>query len=32
MDFFVSAGGQENDPHRLDHDGDGIPCEAFLDC
>lgn len=26
-DFFVAAGGPSRDPHRLDVDNDGIPCE-----
>ena len=26
--FFVQAGGPESDPHRLDGDNNGIPCEA----
>ncbi len=28
-EFFVRAGGPENDPHRLDNDSDGIPCESL---
>ena len=28
--FYEAAGGPESDPHRLDRDRDGIPCEAFL--
>ena len=27
--FFVQAGGPESDPHRLDGDNNGIPCEAL---
>ena len=27
--FFVAAGGPGRDPHRLDRDRDGIPCEAL---
>lgn len=27
--FFESAGGPERDPHRLDGDGDGVPCESL---
>ena len=29
QDFFLSAGGPESDPHRLDSDGDGIACEGL---
>ena len=29
QDFFLSAGGPESDPHRLDRDGDGIACEGL---
>ena len=28
-EFFLQAGGPENDPHRLDNDSDGIPCESL---
>ena len=28
--FFKAAGGPTRDPHRLDGDNDGIPCEALL--
>lgn len=28
-DFFIAAGGPEKDPHRLDREGDGIPCESL---
>ncbi|MCI0837946.1 MAG: thermonuclease family protein [Chloroflexi bacterium] len=28
-DFFVAAGGPAKDPHRLDGDGDGVPCESL---
>ncbi len=28
-DFFVAAGGPQNDPHRLDGDSDGVPCESL---
>ncbi len=28
-DFFVAAGGPTRDPHRLDGDGDGVPCESL---
>jgi hypothetical protein len=27
--FFVAAGGPSYDPHRLDGDNDGIPCESL---
>ena len=27
--FFVQAGGPKSDPHRLDGDNNGIPCEAL---
>ena len=27
--FFVQEGGPESDPHRLDGDNNGIPCEAL---
>lgn len=27
--FFTFAGGPERDPHRLDADRDGVPCEAL---
>jgi hypothetical protein len=27
--FFVAAGGPSRDPHRLDGDNDGIPCESL---
>ena len=27
--FFEAEGGPESDPHRLDHDGDGIACESL---
>ncbi|MEM1095311.1 MAG: excalibur calcium-binding domain-containing protein [Bacteroidota bacterium] len=26
---FLEAGGPEHDPHRLDADHDGIPCESL---
>jgi hypothetical protein len=26
--FFLKNGGPTKDPHRLDHDGDGIACES----
>ena len=29
MAFFKAAGGPEKDPHRLDGDGNGIPCESL---
>ncbi len=29
QDFFIAAGGPEKDPHRLDHDHDGIACESL---
>jgi len=28
-DFFKAAGGPNSDPHRLDGDNDGVPCEAL---
>ena len=28
-EFFLRAGGPETDPHDLDGDGDGIPCESL---
>ena len=28
-DFFVAAGGPQSDPHRLDGDNDGVPCESL---
>ena len=28
-EFFLQAGGPEGDPHRLDNDRDGIPCESL---
>lgn len=27
--FFIAEGGPEEDPHGLDHDGDGIACESL---
>lgn len=27
--FFEAAGGPEQDPHRLDRDGDGAVCESL---
>lgn len=27
--FFVSAGGPQSDPHRLDSNGDGVACESL---
>ena len=27
--FFIRAGGPESDPHRLDGDSNGVPCEAL---
>lgn len=29
QDFFLSEGGPENDPHRLDRNNDGIACESL---
>ena len=29
QDFFLSEGGPDNDPHRLDRNGDGIACESL---
>ena len=28
-DFFIAAGGPNSDPHRLDSDHDGVPCQAL---
>ncbi|MBN4064104.1 thermonuclease family protein [Dehalococcoides mccartyi] len=28
-DFFIDAGGPNSDPHRLDGDHDGIPCQSL---
>ncbi len=28
-EFFISEGGPESDPHRLDPDKDGVPCTAL---
>ena len=28
-DFFVAAGGPNSDPHRLDSDHDGVPCQSL---
>jgi len=28
-DFFVAAGGPNADPHRLDGDHDGVPCQSL---
>src|SRR5687767_13112174 len=28
QEFFINAGGPQNDPHRLDEDGDGVACES----
>ncbi|MDG0868088.1 thermonuclease family protein [Candidatus Lucifugimonas marina] len=28
-DFFIAAGGPSSDPHRLDGDNDGVPCESL---
>ena len=28
-EFFIAAGGPQNDPHRLDGDSDGVPCESL---
>ncbi|MEE8046969.1 MAG: excalibur calcium-binding domain-containing protein, partial [Dehalococcoidia bacterium] len=27
--FFIAAGGPANDPHQLDGDNDGTPCESL---
>jgi micrococcal nuclease len=27
--FYLAAGGPASDPHRLDPDGDGTPCEGL---
>lgn len=27
--FFIDAGGPSSDPHRLDGDNNGIPCESL---
>ncbi len=29
QDFFLSGGGPEEDPNRLDQDGDGVACQAL---
>ena len=29
QDFFLSEGGPEEDPHRLDGNSDGIACESL---
>ena len=29
QNFYLASGGPENDPHRLDHDGDGIACQSL---
>ena len=29
QDFFLSEGGPDKDPHRLDRNGDGIACESL---
>ena len=29
QDFFLSEGGPEADPHRLDQDGDGVACQSL---
>ncbi len=28
-DFFIAAGGPNSDPHRLDGDQDGVPCQSL---
>jgi len=28
-DFFIAAGGPDSDPHRLDSDHDGVPCQSL---
>ncbi|WFG40742.1 hypothetical protein GKO48_03420 [Candidatus Lucifugimonas marina] len=28
-DFFIAAGGPKSDPHRLDGDHDGVPCQTL---
>jgi len=28
-DFFMAAGGPKSDPHRLDSDHDGVPCQSL---
>ena len=28
-EFFIQAGGSDSDPHRLDGDSNGIPCESL---
>ena len=30
QNFFLAAGGPDEDPHRLDHNGDGTVCESLL--
>ena len=29
--FYLQSGGPDSDPHRLDGDRNGVPCEAFPD-
>ena len=29
QNFYLAAGGPDEDPHRLDHNGDGIACESL---
>ena len=29
QDFFLSEGGPYDDPHRLDHDGNGVACQSL---
>ncbi len=29
QDFFEAAGGPDEDPHRLDINGDGVACESL---
>lgn len=29
QDFFISQGGPNSDPHKLDSDGDGLACESL---
>ena len=29
QDFYLSQGGPESDPHRLDRNGDGVACESL---
>ena len=30
QNFYLAAGGPDEDPHRLDHNGDGTACESLI--